>query len=474
MSQSSQDDLTYDSLIIGSGPGGYVCAIRMAQLGFKTAIVERYNTLGGTCLNVGCIPSKALLDSSEHFYQAKHSFAEHGIHLDSLSVDMNQMIARKAQVVDDNVKGIDYLMNKNKIKVYHGHARFVENHVVSIDSDEGQSIELRAKNIVIATGSKPSMPASFNYDKKRIISSTEALKLAEVPDSMIVIGGGVIGLELGSVFARLGTQIIVIEYMDSILANMDKDQARELTKVLKKQNFTFHTKHAVEKVSSSDAGVTALIAPRDGGDTFEVKADYCLVAVGRRPYTDGLGLENTDVQLNEKGFIVVDNSLRTNAEGIYAIGDVIGGAMLAHKAEDEGVYIAEQLAGQKPHIDYNLIPSVVYTWPEVASVGQTEEELKRSSIPYKKGKFAIKALGRARASMDLDGFVKVLAHQDTDEVLGVHMVAPRAADMIQEATAIMEFKGASEDIARICHPHPTYTEAIKEAALDVDGRSIHM
>ena len=463
----------FDVIVIGSGPGGYVCAIRMAQLGYKTAIIERYPTLGGTCLNVGCIPSKALLDSSEHYHKASHEFETHGIDIKGLDVNFAQMIKRKGEVVQSNVDGVEYLMKKNKISVYHGHAKFTNNKALTVQHDNGKTTELTGQYIVIATGSKPAIPPAFNYDKKRVITSTEALILDEIPKKLVIIGGGVIGLELGSVYGRLGSEVTVFEYADRILGAMDKDVSREMTKILKKINFSFHTKHSVDKVTPSDNGVVVEATPREGGEPIQVEADYCLVSVGRRPYTDNLGLEQTDISTDERGFISVNNHLQTSVEGVYAIGDVIGGAMLAHKAEDEGVFVAELISGQRPHIDYHLIPNVVYTWPEVATVGLTEEELKSSGQAYNKGKFNIRALGRARASMDLDGFVKVLADKETDEVLGVQIVGPRAADMIQEATAVMEFKGAAEDIARICHPHPTYTEAIKEAALDVDGRALH-
>lgn len=465
---------SYDVIVIGSGPGGYVSAIRFAQLGFSTAIIERYNTLGGTCLNVGCIPSKALLDSSEHYHQAAHDFTTHGIELKDLSVNMPQMISRKDDVVTANVEGVAYLMKKNKIDVITGHASFTGSKEVSVQPAEGEAIALKGEKIIIATGSKPAMPAAFNYDKKRVISSTEALNIQSVPEKMVIVGGGVIGLEMGSVYARLGTKIIVVEFLDRILAGMDKDVSREMTKVLKKLGFEFHFKHKVDTVTSDENGVTVNVSAREGEESFALEADYCMVSIGRRPYTDSLGLENTAVKLTDRGFIEVNNHLETAEPGVFAIGDVIGGMMLAHKAEDEGVYVAEYCAGQKPHIDYNLIPNVVYTWPEVASVGATEIQLKEAGRKFKKGKFNYRALGRARASMDLDGFVKILADAETDEVLGVSIVGARAADMIQEATAIMEFKGAAEDIARICHPHPTFTEAIKEAALDVDGRALHM
>ncbi|MBK8705516.1 MAG: dihydrolipoyl dehydrogenase [Saprospiraceae bacterium] len=467
--------MTYDVVVIGSGPGGYVAAIRAAQLGQKTAIIERYNTLGGTCLNVGCIPSKALLDSSEHYHNAAEKFTQHGIDVKGLSVNMKQMVQRKNEVVDQTVKGLDFLMKKNKIDVFTGHGSFVSPTRIRIAKADGSTTEIEAARVIIATGSKPITPAVFQYDKKRVITSTEALQIDQVPKSMVVIGGGVIGLELGSVFARLGTKIDVVEFLDRIIPGMDTDCSKELTRSLKKLGMQFHLGHAVTGVQTKGKKVLVEVQKRDSEDKFTLEADYCLVAIGRRPYTDGLGLENAGVITDDKGRIEVDEHLQTNVKGIYAIGDVIKGAMLAHKAEEEGVFVAETIAGQKPHIDYNLIPGVVYTWPEVAGVGRTEEQLKAESIPYKTGKFPFKALGRARASMDVDGMVKVLAHATTDEILGVHMVGPRAADMIAEAVALMEFRASAEDAARMSHAHPTYTEAFREAALAAtDNRAIHV
>lgn len=464
----------YDVTIIGSGPGGYVAAIRCAQLGLKTALIEKYSTLGGTCLNVGCIPSKALLDSSEHFHQAAHSFAEHGIKISAPKIDMKQMIARKDGVVSQTCDGIKFLMKKNKIDVFHGFGSFVDKNTIKVAKEDGTSETLQTKNTIIATGSKPITPAVFNYDKKRIITSTEALKLQEVPKRMIVIGAGVIGLEMGSVYARLGTEVEVVEFADRAIATMDSDCSKELQRSLQKIGFKFHFKHKVQSVTNTGKGIK-LVAEDAAGKTVEMEADYCLVAIGRRAYTEGLGLENVGITLDERGRVATDAHLQTNVPGIYAIGDVVAGAMLAHKAEEEGVMVAEQLAGQKPHIDYNLIPGVVYTWPEVASVGKTEEELKASGRKYKSGKFPFKALGRARASMDTDGMVKVLADAETDEVLGVHIVGPRAADMIAEAVVAMEFRASAEDIARISHAHPTFTEATKEAALAATGnRALHV
>ena len=467
--------MTYDIVIIGSGPGGYVAAIRAAQLGMKTALVEKYPSLGGTCGNVGCIPSKALLDSSEHYYQAVHQFAEHGIKTGTVKADLAQMIKRKAQVVEQTAQGVAFLMKKNKIDVFTGHAAFENTHQINVRSADGKSQSLNTRYTIIATGSKPIVPAAFNYDKQRVITSTEALEITKLPKRMVVVGGGVIGLELGSVFARLGTEIIVVEFLDRILATMDKDCSRELSRSLKKLGMTFHLGHSVSGCTPTKSGVTVSVQKRDSDEAFDIEADYCLVSIGRKPYTEGLGLEKAGIALDDKGRVVVDENLQTSVAGIYAIGDVVRGAMLAHKAGEEGVFVAETIVGQRPHIDYNLIPNVVYTWPEVASVGKTEDELKDAGVAYKSGKFPVKALGRARASGDLDGMIKVLAHQETDEVLGVHMVSARAADMIMEAVALMEFRASAEDIARICHPHPTYTEAFREAALAAtENRALHL
>lgn len=468
--------MNYDVTVIGSGPGGYVAAIRCAQLGLKTAIVERYSVLGGTCLNVGCIPSKALLDSSEHFHNAHNTFETHGIGLKDLKVNMPQMIRRKNEVVLDNNKGVEFLMKKNKIDIHYGHGSFVNKNRIKVTSPSGNTEEIETSKVIIATGSKPIVPAGFNYDKKRVITSTEALNIEKVPASMVVIGGGVIGLELGSVYARLGTKVTVVEFLDRIIAGMDADCSRELMKSLKKLGIEFQLRYAVTEVTPSKTKVKVVAKSRDDeSKTLSWDVDYCLVAIGRRPYTDNLGLENVGITPDEKGRIPVDEHLQTSVPGIYAIGDVVKGAMLAHKAEEEGMFVAETIVGQKPHIHYHLIPGVVYTWPEVAGVGYTEEELKEKGVPYKPGKFPFRALGRARASMDLDGMVKVLAHKDTDEILGVHMVGARAADMIAEAVALMEFRASAEDAARMSHAHPTYTEAFKEACLAATAnRSVHM
>ena len=466
--------MEYDVVVIGSGPGGYVAAIRCAQLGMKTAIIEKYNTLGGTCLNVGCIPSKALLDSSEHFHNAETKFTEHGINLSGLKLDMKQMIARKNSVVSTTCSGVEFLMKKNKIDIHTGVGSFKDKNTILVTASDGKATELKTKKTIIATGSKPITPAVFNYDKKRVITSTEALNIDKLPKKVVVIGAGVIGLELGSVFQRLGTEVEVIEFQDRILAGMDKDCSKEMMRALKKLGMKFHLKHMVTGVKATKASATVTFKKKDSEEEQSIKADYCLVAIGRYAYTDGLGLENVGISTDDRGRINVSDHLETEVPGIYAIGDVIAGAMLAHKAEEEGVYVAEYMAGQKPHIDYNLVPGVVYTWPEVSAVGKTEEELKEAGVKYKVGKFPFKALGRSRASMDTEGMVKVIAHAETDELLGVHMVGPRTADVIMEAVALMEFKASAEDMARICHPHPTYTEAVKEAALAVDGRALHV
>ncbi|RCH55604.1 dihydrolipoyl dehydrogenase [Mucilaginibacter hurinus] len=467
--------MQYDVIVIGSGPGGYVAAIRCAQLGLKTAIVEKYNTLGGTCLNVGCIPSKALLDSSEHYYNAAHAFKGHGIELKDLKVNFGQMIKRKEEVVNANTAGISYLMKKNKIDVHNGIGSFKDKNTIIITKNDGSATEITAKNVIIATGSKPSALPFLQPDKKRIITSTEALSLKEVPKHMVLIGGGVIGLELGSVYARLGAKVSVVEFMDSIIPTMDKGLGRELQKVLTRLGMEFYLGHKVTGATVKGKEVTVSFdSPK--GDKMELTGDYCLLAVGRVAYTEGLGLENIGITVEERGRkITVNEHLETSVKGVYAIGDVVKGAMLAHKAEDEGTLVAEVIAGQKPHINYNLIPGVVYTWPEVASVGYTEEQLKEKGTKYKSGSFPFKASGRARASGDLDGFVKVLADSATDEILGVHMIGPRAADMIAEAVLAMEFRASAEDVTRTSHAHPTYTEAMREACLAAtENRAIHI
>jgi dihydrolipoamide dehydrogenase len=465
----------FDVAIIGSGPGGYVAAIRCAQLGMKTALIEKYDSLGGTCLNVGCIPSKALLDSSEHYYNAVHHFSDHGILAKDISPDLSKMISRKDEVVKQTVDGINYLMKKNKISVFHGHGSFLDAKTVTVAMTDGKSEIISAGKIIIATGSKPSTVKGVVPDKKRIITSTEALKMNEIPGHLVIIGGGVIGLELGSVYARLGAKVSVVEYTGSLIGMMDKSLGKELERTLKKIGMEFYFNHAVSGAVIKGKKVTVNANDLKSGKELTLEGDYCLLSVGRMPYTLNLGLDKAGVLTDEKGKVLVDEYLETNVKGIYAIGDVVRGAMLAHKAEEEGVFVAERIAGQKPHINYLLIPNVVYTWPEVAAVGYTEEELKARGASYNTGSFPFKASGRARASMDTDGFIKVLADKKTDEILGVHMIGPRAADMIAEAVVAMEFRASAEDIARISHAHPTYTEVFKEACLAASGnRALHI
>jgi len=465
---------SFDVVIIGSGPGGYVSAIRCAQLGFKTAIIEKYSTLGGTCLNVGCIPSKALLSSSHHFSEIAH-FGDHGIEVSGeVKVNLEKMIARKQAVVDQTSGGINYLMDKNKVTVLNGLGSFIDATHVAVTKVDGNSETVEAKNIIIATGSKPSSLPFITLDKERIITSTEALALKEVPKHLVIIGGGVIGIELGQVYLRLGAQVSVVEFMDRIIPGMDASLSKELTKVLKKQGMKFYVSHKVKSVERIGDNVTVQ-AENTKGETITIEGDYSLVSVGRRPFTDGLNADKAGVKISDRGMVEVNDHLQTNVPNIYAIGDVVRGAMLAHKAEEEGTMVAEILAGQKPHIDYNLIPGVVYTWPEVAAVGQTEEQLKASGVEFKSGSFPFKALGRARASGDLDGFVKILADAKTDEVLGVHMIGARCADLIAEAVTAMEFKASAEDISRMSHAHPTFSEALKEAALAAtENRALHI
>lgn len=464
----------YDIIFVGSGPGGYVGAIRSAQLGMKTAIIEKYDTLGGTCLNVGCIPSKALLDSSEHYHNAESSFEEHGINLKDLKIDFKQMIERKNKVVDQTCQGVKFLMDKNKIDVHHGTGSFVDKNTVKITDSDGKEKEVKSDKIVIATGSKPNYFPGMEPDKKRIITSTEALELKEVPKKMIVIGGGVIGLELGSVYARLGSKVEVVEFAKSIIPTMDVTMGKELTKVLKKLKMKFNMEHKVQNVENTGKGVkVTALNKKDEEVTFE--ADYCLVSVGRKPYTEGLNLDNAGLSTNDKGQIEVNENLQTSVDNIYAIGDVVRGAMLAHKAEEEGTFVAEKIAGQIPHINYNLIPGVVYTWPEVAAVGKTEQELKEEGVEFKTGSFPMKALGRARASMDIQGLVKILADKETDEILGMHIIGARAADLIMEGVVAMEYRASAEDLVRMSHPHPTYSEAVREAAMAAtDDRAMHI
>lgn len=464
----------YQVTVIGSGPGGYIAAIRCAQLGMKVAIVEKYAVLGGTCTNVGCIPSKALLDSSEHYEAAAHKFTEHGIEVKGISFNFKTMVERKNGVVKANNDGIAFLMKKNKIDVYYGMGSFVTKNKIAITDAAGKKTEIETEKTIIATGSKPTALPFLPVDKKRIITSTEALNLPEVPKHMVIIGGGIIGVELGSVFLRLGAKVTVVEYLDKIIPSMDEDLSKEMQRVLKKQGMEFMLSHKVSGATVKGKEVT-VSAENKNGEKVEVKGDYCLVAVGRAPYTEGLGLENAGITLDERKRIPVNDHLETAVPGIYALGDVVRGAMLAHKAEEEGVLVAEVIAGQKPHINYNLIPGVAYTWPEAASVGATEAELKVQGKTYKVGKFPFRALGRARASGDLDGFVKVLADTATDEILGVHILGARAADLIIEGVVAMEYRASAEDVARMSHPHPTYTEAFKEACLiATDNRALNM
>lgn len=451
----------FDIIVIGSGPGGYVAAIRSAQLGYSVALIEKYSALGGTCTNVGCIPSKALLDSSEHFYNAKHHFREHGIITATPSIDFNQFITRKNQVVKTNNDGLSYLMKKNKIEVFTGFGRFKTAHEIEVFS-ESNTFRITGENIIIATGSKPATLQGISIDKKRIISSTEALSLPEIPKSLVIIGGGIIGVEMASVYSRIGSNVTILEYADRLIPTMDSDLGRGLYKVLNKQGITIQTKAKV--TGATNHGNTALVSFVDSlGENQKIEADFALMAVGRKPYTEGLNLENIGIELDAKGFIPVNEKLQTSIPNIYAIGDVIGGAMLAHKAEDEGNFVAEVIDGQKPHIKYHLIPGVVYTWPEVASVGYTEEALKEKNIAYRTGKFPFSALGRARASGDTDGFVKVISDPKYGEVLGVHILGARAADLIATAVVAMEYEVTDKDMAHISWAHPTYAEALKEA-----------
>lgn len=464
----------FDVVVIGAGPGGYVCAIRAAQLGFKTALVEKYSTLGGTCLNVGCIPSKTLLDSSERYFDCVHHFKNHGIKVENVGFDFSKMVQRVRDVVKDTTVGIDFLMKKNKVTVFNGLGTFKDSSTLTIRGKE-ESFEVKGKKFVIATGSKPSTLKGVDIDKERIITSTEALYLKDVPKHLLVIGGGVIGLELGSVYARLGSKVSVVEYLPSIIPTMDADMGKLLQKSLKKEGVEFYLSHAVNSVERDGEKVILKAKDQKKGKDVVIEGDYCLLSVGRSPFTKGLGLEAAGLALEDRGRVPVNEHCQTSEPHIYAIGDVVRGVMLAHKAEEEGVYVAEHIAGQKPHINYKLIPGVVYTWPEVASVGQTEKDLKDSKTPYKKGSFPFKASGRARASNESDGMIKVLAHKETDEILGVHMIGPRCADMIAEAVLAMEFRASAEDVARTCHAHPTYTEVFKEACLAAtEERAIHI
>ena len=462
---------SYDYVVIGSGPGGYVSAIRAGQLGLKVALVEKYATPGGTCLNVGCIPSKAMLDSSELYHLAKEKFSTHGIEVEP-KLNFKKLIARKDKVVSDTINGIHYLLKKNKIDLIQATASFTSDKTITLIKDDRKTETIEFKNAFIATGSKP-IELPFLKFSDKIISSTGALNLSKVPKTMIIIGGGVIGLELGSVYSRLGTQVTIIEFMDTIIPNMDKEIIKQLKRSLEKLGMKFLLSTKVIQGKETKTSVTLTLEDKKS-QTSELKAEIVLVAVGRCPYTQGLGLENIGVELNEKGFIPVNDKLQTSQNNIYAAGDVIGGQMLAHKAEEEGVFIAETIVGQKPHINHHLIPWVIYTWPEVATVGYTEGQLKEKGIDYNVGEFPFIANGRARVAEESEGIVKIFADKKTDEILGVHIFGPRGADLIHEIIVAMEFKAAAEDIARICHAHPTFSEAIKEAALATDNRSLHI
>ena len=460
---------SFDLIIIGAGPGGYVCALRAAQLGMRVACVEKRATLGGTCLNIGCIPSKALLQSSENYVAATHDFAAHGIAIGSVTLDLGRMMARKGEVVSANVKGVEFLFRKNKVTWLKGAARIAAPGWVEVD---GTSYE--AKHIVIATGSESVALPGLDIDERRIVTSTGALELPEVPKRLAVIGGGYIGLELGSVWHRLGAEVTVIEFMERIVPAMDAEIAKAFERTLTRQGLKFRLKTKVAGARVTNEGVVLTVEPDRGGPSEEIAADVVLVAVGRRPNTDGLGLDGVGVTLDERGRVRTDAHWATNVPGIYAIGDVIAGPMLAHKAEEEGVALAERLAGQAGHVNYGVIPGVVYTWPEVAAVGQTEEELKTAGVAYRVGKFPFTANGRARAMGDTDGFVKILADAATDRILGAHIIGPDAGTLIAELATAMEFGAAAEDVARTCHAHPTLSEAVKEAALAVEGRALHV
>ncbi len=460
---------SFDVIVIGSGPGGYVCAIRAAQLGMKVACVEKRATLGGTCLNIGCIPSKALLQSSENFEETSHHLAEHGIIVGEIKLDLARMQARKAEVVGANTKGVEFLFKKNKVTWLKGAGVITAPGRVSVDGTE-----YAAKNIIIATGSESMPLPGVEVDEKVIVTSTGALELEKVPGHLVVIGGGVIGLELGSVWSRLGSKVTVIEYLDRLIPGTDSEVAKAFERVLAKQGFSFMLGHKVTSALKTDAGVTLSVEPAKGGEPKTVEADVVLLAIGRRAYTDGLGLAAVGVETDARGRVVTNGHFATNVAGIYAIGDVIAGPMLAHKAEDEGVALAEMLAGQAGHVNYGVIPGVIYTWPEVASVGKTEDELKAEGVAYKVGKFPFTANGRARAMGMTDGFVKILADKRTDKLLGAHILGPDAGTLIAEIATAMEFGASAEDVARICHAHPTLSESVKEAALAVDGRALHI
>jgi len=468
--------LAYEVVVIGTGPGGYVCAIKAAQMGLKTAVVEKRPTHGGTCVNVGCIPSKALLHASEMFMEAGHSFEALGVEVGKPKLNLAKMLAHKDLTVDQNVKGLDFLMKKNRIDVIRGTGRIVAAGKVAVTGEDGKVEEVETKNIVIATGSDVNgIPGvKVDFDEKVIVSSTGALDFAKVPGHLVVVGGGVIGLELGSVWARLGAKVTVVEFLDTILGGMDGEVAKQYQRMLAKQGFEFKLGAKVIGVTKAKNSASVTFEPVKGGAAETIEADVVLIATGRKPYTEGLGLAEAGVALDERGRVKTDAHLRTNVPGIYAIGDVIAGPMLAHKAEDEGVAVAEIIAGQAGHVNYEVIPGVVYTSPEIAAVGKTEEQLKAEGVAYKAGKFPFSANGRARASLHTDGFVKILADKDSDRVLGVHIVGFGAGEMIHEAAVLMEFAGSSEDLARTCHAHPTMSEAVKEAALATFFKPIHI
>lgn len=468
-------DSTYDLVVVGGGPGGYVAAIRAAQLGMRVACVEKRGALGGTCLNVGCIPSKALLQSSHHYAVAEEEFANHGIKVDGLAVDLPAMMKRKVDVVGDLTKGIEFLLKKNKVDYLIGSGAVTAADEVAVTPvDRGEAQVLKTENILVATGSDVATLPNVTIDEHQIVSSTGALALEKVPETMVVVGGGYIGIELGSVWRRLGAKVTVVEFLDQILAGMDGEVSKQMLRILKKQGLEFRLSSKVTGAKNTNTGVALTIEPAAGGEAETLEAEVVLVSIGRRPYTEGLGLDAVGVETDKRGFVTVDDDFQTNVPGIFAIGDVIGGKMLAHKAEDEGMAVAELLAGQSGHVNYEAIPGVVYTWPEVAAVGQTEEQLKKDGIEYRVGKFPFSANSRARCNADTDGFVKILADAGTDRILGVHILGPQAGDLIQEAVTAMEFGGSAEDLARTCHGHPGLAEAIKEAALAVDGRAIHI
>jgi dihydrolipoamide dehydrogenase len=466
--------MPYDLIVIGTGPGGYVCAIRAAQLGLKTAVVEKCATFGGTCLNVGCIPSKAMLHASELFEEADHSFAQMGIKIDKLSIDLAALLKYKQGNVESNVKGVDFLFKKNKIEAFHGAGCIAAPGKVEVKATDGKTQMLETKNIVIATGSDVARLPGIDIDEKRVVSSTGALNLAKVPQKLLVVGAGIIGMELGSVWRRLGAEVTVVEFLDHILPGLDSEIARQFQRIQQRQGIAFKLSSKVTGVDTSGKSLKVKVEPVDGGAAETIDADVVLVAIGRVPYTEGLGLEAAAVKKDNRGRVVIDPHFATSVAGIYAIGDAVAGPMLAHKAEEEGVAVAEILAGQAGHVNYDVIPNVVYTVPEIASVGKTEEELKAAGVVYQAGKFPFSANARARANLATDGFVKILADAKTDRVLGVHILGPDAETMIAEAAIAMEFGASSEDIARTCHAHPTLSEAMKEAALAVDKRAINM